>query len=76
MKIVKIKGFKNQIPFSALKSLLGKDRTFSLQQEKWHKNIEDSNIEISNELYKLIATENKRHLIYNNNLIVNTICNW
>lgn len=70
-EVVKIKGAKNPITFAELKTLLKKDTKLEIKQDKWYRNISDSTIAVKDEIYSLIATENKRILIYddNNNLI-------
>jgi hypothetical protein len=71
-QIVKIKGFKNKLSYDSLKSLLIKNNKLELNQVKWFKNIEESNITLKNQIYTLIPTENKRQLIYKNNELVDT----
>lgn len=72
-EIVKMKGVKNPITFNQLKSLLNKNQFLDIQQEKWYRNISSSSIRVENETYHLIATDNKRKLIYNNeNILVDT----
>lgn len=61
---VRIKGLKDTIAFSSLSDLLIKNNKLVLSQDKWYKNIELGVLEIRQELYTLIATENKRALIY------------
>lgn len=63
-EIVKCKGFKENISFNDLKSLLIKDNKLELNQEKWFKSLENSNITIKNQLYNLQVTSNKRNLFY------------
>jgi hypothetical protein len=58
--ITKIKGFKNKIDYLELKSLLNKDKSLSLHQEKWFKDLSLGNISIKDQLYTLIPTLNKR----------------
>jgi hypothetical protein len=72
-ELTKVKGFKDKVSFSDLSTLLTKDSNLKLNQSKWYKSIIDSNISIKNELYTLVATENKRQLIYDtNNRIIGT----
>jgi hypothetical protein len=66
--ITKVKGYKNKLDYYELKSLLNKDKSLSLPQEKWFKDIKNGNITIKNQLYNLKPTENKRKLIYNNKI--------
>lgn len=67
--ISKVKGFKNakSIVFNDFKSLLNKDKSLNLQHNKWYKFIDKSKIEIKEQMYNLIATENKRKLIRDEN---------
>ena len=69
---VKVKGLKNPISFAQLKSLLKKDQILNITQEKWYRNISEGNIRIMNEIYTLIATENKRKLIYDGDILIGT----
>jgi hypothetical protein len=70
--ITKVKGFKNPITYANLKSLLLKDSKLELNQEKWFKSISDGNISVKNQVYKLMATENKRQLIYDKHILIGT----
>jgi len=71
--ITKIKGFKNEVSYKDLKSLLIKNNKLELNQDKWFKNIKDGNITIKNSIYTLVATESKRQFIIdNNNQLINT----
>lgn len=63
-ELVKIKGLKNPIPFAFLSDLLSKKGKLSLPQEKWYRNLELGVLEIRQEIYTLIATENKRILYH------------
>jgi hypothetical protein len=68
--VVKIKGLKDPVEFSELKKLLKKDERIDLHQEKWYRDFENANIRVQNESYTLMATANKRDLLYDscNNL--------
>lgn len=68
-ELVKVKGLKNAVDYQELKSLLIKDNKLELHQDNWFKSITKGNIIIKNDLYTLIATENKRSLIYEINKI-------
>jgi len=73
MNIVnKVKGFKDKLDYYELKSLLNKNKSLSLQQDKWFKHINEGNISIKEQLYTLLPTENKRLLIYKNNQLIDT----
>ena len=65
-ELVKVKGYKNKISFDFLKSLLNKNSSLELNQDKWYRNLIFGNIVIKDEDYHLVATENKRKLIYQN----------
>nr|QBM09671.1 hypothetical protein [Dactylella sp.] len=72
-EIVKIKGLKNPLPYFELKSLLKKDSKLVLPNEKWYRHLDNGYIQIKNETYTLMITENKREIIYNdNNLFIDT----
>ena len=51
-----------------------KNKKLEIYQNKWYKNISQGNIEIKNEIYTLMKTENKRKLIYDNqNKFIDTL---
>jgi hypothetical protein len=56
---------KNKISYPQLKSILHKDKSLVLVQEKWKRDIANSSIIVSMENYTLSVTENKRELVYN-----------
>lgn len=64
---VRVKGLKNPIKFDNLLSLLIKNEKLEINQDKWYRNIAEGNIQIKNEVYTLMITDNKRNLIYDNN---------
>ena len=64
-EIVKVKGLRTTISFDELSQLLKKDQLLKLSQQKWHRDISKNEILIKNEIYTLMATENKRKNIYN-----------
>lgn len=68
----KIKGYKNTISFEELKSLLIKDKSLELNQTKWFRFIGKGTISIKSQIYTLIPTQNKRKLIYLNNVLEKT----
>jgi len=72
IQFTKVKGLKNKIKFSLLESLLIKDNTSILYNEKWFKSFEKSQISILDTKYTLSPTENKRHLVYINNILDST----
>lgn len=70
---IKIKGVKSPIPYSELKTLLKKDTKLEINQEKWYRDFSNAKISVKDEVYSLIATENKRISIYNDqNEYINT----
>jgi len=71
-EITKVKGLKNKISFSDLKSLLVKDSSMGVAQEKWFRQIDKSSITIRDTFYTLAVTHNKRELIYENSRLVDT----
>ena len=72
-EIVKVKGFKNKIPFSQLKSLLQKDSSLELHQDKWYRCLDSTTILIKNELYNLVATDNKSKLVFYGGKLIDTV---
>ena len=72
-EISKVKGYKNSLNFDSLITLLRKDSSIKLYQEKWFKSLSLGYIKTKpNSLYTLIATENKRELIYKDNILTNS----
>ena len=70
---IKIKGLKNPVSYKELKSLLHKNNSLKLSQEKWIKNLEEAHISIHDEIYTLMVTDNKRELVYDiNNIFIDT----
>jgi len=68
--ILKIKGInikKNPITFDQLESLIFKDKTLELPNEKWYRDLGKGSIEIKQEIYKLAVSSSKRYLIYDQN---------
>ena len=55
-----------------MKSLLIKDKALVLNQIKSFRSYTDATINLIDQTYNLIPTENKRELIYNNNLLIST----
>ena len=60
----RVKGLKSPISFSQLKSLLYKDKSLEIPQEKFYGSISEGSISIKNEIYTVMVTENKRELIF------------
>lgn len=65
--VVKVKGLKDPLAFTELKTLLKRDKTLTIRQEKWYRNIEAGHIISKDELYTLISTANKRNMVYDIN---------
>lgn len=65
-QIIKVKGLSknNILTLNDLKDLLIKDSKLELNQEKWFRSIEDSNVTIKDQVYSLKVTGNKRLLVY------------
>lgn len=73
-EFIKIKGLKNSISFKKLSSLLFKDKKLKIPQDKWYKHISKGEINIKQEVYTLMITDNKRKLVFNeNNEFVDTL---
>ena len=68
----KVKGFKEALPYSDLKSLLIKDSHLDLNHDKWFKNLAEGSISLKDQVYTLSVTDSKRQLVYKNNIFVNT----
>jgi hypothetical protein len=71
-ELTKIKGFKNPVSYNSLKSLLLKDSKLELNQVKWFRSIGEGTISVKNQVYTLMATDNKRQLIYDKHMLVGT----
>jgi hypothetical protein len=72
IELTKVKGYKDHLKYSDLKTLLVKDKSLELIHEKWFRNISEGNIKIKNQIYTLLPTENKRKLIYVNSILNET----
>lgn len=74
--IAKVKGYKNakEINFNDFKSLLNKNNiSLDLTHDKWFKDLATSTITIKSQVYKWMITENKRKMIYDNGIAIDTI---
>jgi hypothetical protein len=71
-KLAKAFQVEDPISFNSLKSLLLKDSKLDLNQEKWFKSISDGSISVKNQIYSLMATDNKRQLIYDKHMLLGT----
>lgn len=75
--IIKVKGLsrdtiERELTFELMKSLLTRDKSLILNQIKSKRNFSESTINLIEQTYNLIPTQNKRELIYQNNLLVGT----
>lgn len=70
--IYKVKGLSPDIELTLndFENLLFKDNYLSKSQVKWRKNLHEGNISIINQLYTIKVTDNKRKLIYDNNILI------
>ena len=66
IEFTKVKGYKNSLPYSELKSLLSLDNVLKLEQTKTFKNLVDANISVKNQLYSLQITDSKREIVFEN----------
>ena len=71
-ELSKVKGYKHQVPFDNLVSLLKKDASLSLSHDLWMKNLGQGSLKMRHSPYNLKATGNKRHLVYTNNILTGT----
>lgn len=74
--LAKVKGSKAKaislLTMDDFKDLLIKDSVCVIPQEKWYKKARTNTIHIKQVIYSLSVTENKRKLIYKNNILVDT----
>lgn len=63
-ELTKVKGLKNPVKFNDLKNLLSKDNVLEVDNEKWYRNLKDGVISVKKEIYSLMLTANKRHIIF------------
>ena len=75
VEVIKIKGLSKNIKLNIndLEQLLVKDSSKEFNQEKWYKSIVNSEINVSNQIYTLSVTSNKRQIIYINDIFERTI---
>nr|YP_010691071.1 DNA polymerase family B [Phellinus igniarius]WBU93172.1 DNA polymerase family B [Phellinus igniarius] len=72
-EFTKTKGLKSKVSVSQLETLLQENVSLDIPQEKWFKNLVDSNIAVKDDLsYNLRANNNKRELLYKNGILVDT----
>lgn len=71
---VVIKGYKNEnVSYNEIANIINKDDKLELKQEKWYVDLSAGRIITKEETYTLMATENKRRLVYENNKLVKTM---
>ena len=76
-EIIKIKGLSHNtiskdVTFETLKSLLIKDKSLVFNQIKSFSKFDNATINLMDQTYNLIPTQNKRQLIFDNNLLIGT----
>ena len=75
-EVIKIKGITNEITSTVhindLEQLLYQDANRVFNQHKWYKSLVQGNIRITDVLYNLKVTSNKRGLVYNDGIFYNT----
>ena len=76
-EIIKVKGLRhnvieNQLSLEKLNFLLNKNSSLNFKQTKTFRNFDSGTINFLEQTYNLVATENKRQIVYRNNLMVNT----
>jgi len=71
-ELSKVKGYSKAVSFNDLKQLLLKDKTLTLNHDKWFRSFAEGTIQIKETLYNLVISKNKRQIIYKNNKFVNT----
>lgn len=73
-EVIKIKGlnYDQALTYNKLKTLLTKDSSLVLEQNKMFTKLEDTAINIIKQQYSLMPTENRRALIYKNNILTGT----
>jgi hypothetical protein len=54
------------------KNLLIRDHKIELHHDKWFRKLSEGKINIKDQIYTLISTDNKRKFIYDHNKIVGT----
>ena len=59
-------------PDDLMCTLLNKDSSLTLNQIKSFRSLSEGTITLMEQTYELIPTDNKRHLIYKDNILVDT----
>jgi hypothetical protein len=69
-----IKGYKDDnVNFNEIANIVNKNEKLILNQEKWYTDFSHGRITTKLQSYTLMATENKRKLVYENNKLIATI---
>ena len=63
---------ENQLSLEKLNFLLNKNSSLNFKQTKTFRNFDSGTINLLEQTYNLVATENKRQIVYRNNIMVNT----
>lgn len=76
-EIIKVKGLRhdvidNQLTLDKLNFLLHKNNSLNFTHTKTFRNFDSGTINLMEQTYNLVATENKRELVYKNDVMVNT----
>lgn len=72
-EFIKVKGLKEPVNYNEIASVINERSKLVKLQEKWYKNIVKGRILTKIEDYTLMATENKRKLVYKNNKLVKSV---
>ena len=70
--ICKMKGSKNKLTYLDFLSLLQLNSTFKIYHDKWYRDFKNSTINIKDTPFSFKSNDNKRELIYNNNVMIDT----
>lgn len=68
----KVKGLKTNVSLLQLEELLIKNSSKDVKQEKWSKDLKNCTIKINSPDYNIKPTDNKRILVYKDNILVGT----
>ena len=81
-KVIRIKGVKREfieealnnysLTFENFSNLLVKDEIINLNQEKWYRDYVNAGIEISKQAHQVKQTDNKRSLVYEDDICIDT----
>lgn len=72
--IYKVKGLSHEVELNLedFNNLLIKQSFLKKYQTKWLKNLSEGNISVINQLYTMQVTDNKRELIFDDDILVST----